>query len=117
MVCQHHWPLRAFTLHEPGDAPRVIIAKGRDRWALEALIAAGPEGCTPLHGPALRWSAYIFNLRALGVSIDTITEKHGGPFAGHHARYVLRCNVTAGREGFDPFCPFCGSGAIKGGAA
>src|SRR5262249_54074389 len=25
--------------------------------------------------------------------IDTITERHGGPFAGHHARYVLRSRI------------------------
>ena len=40
-----------------------------------------------------------YTLRALGVAIDTITEKHGGPFAGHHARYVLASHVAAGREG------------------
>ncbi|MBB1498538.1 hypothetical protein H5394_10340 [Paracoccus sp. MC1862] len=99
MTFQRQWPARAFTIRCEGDAPCLIIAKGRDRWALEALMAAGPNGCTPINNPAPRWAAYIHNLRALGVAIDTITEKHGGPFAGHHARYVLRCHVTAGREG------------------
>ena len=67
MTCQNPWPARAFTLHEPGEPARVIIAKGRDRWALEALMAVGPKGCTPLHNPAPRWAAYVHNLRALGV--------------------------------------------------
>ena len=111
---QNHWPVRAFTIRNGGEAPCVIIAKGRARWALEALMAAGPEGCTPIINPAPRWAAYVHNLRCLGVAIDTITEKHGGPFAGHHARYVLACNVTAGRDGFDPFA---GTGAMNGGDA
>ena len=114
MTCQNPWPPRAFTIRSEGDAPCVIIAKGRDRWALEALMAAGPKGCTPICKPAPRWAAYVHNLRALGVAIDTITEKHGGPFSGHHARYVLACNVTAGRDGFDPFA---GTGAMNGGDA
>lgn len=114
MTLQSHWPARAFTIRREGDAPRVIITKGRDRWALEALMTAGPKGCTPLHNPAPRWAAYVHNLRALGVAIETITEKHGGPFAGHHARYVLRCDAAPGREGFDPFA---GAGGTQGGAA
>lgn len=113
MTFQRQWPARAFTIRSEGDAPCVIIVQGRDRRALEALIAAGPEGCTPICNPAPRWAAYVHNLRVLGVAIDTITEKHDGPFAGHHARYVLRCHVTAGREGFDPSC---GSHGMKGGA-
>ena len=114
MTFRKQRPERAFTIRSEGDAPRVITAKVRDRWALEALMAAGPNGCAPIADPAPRWAAYVHNLRALDVAIDTITEKHGGPFAGHHARYVLRCNVTAGREGFDPFA---GTGTMKGGAA
>ena len=93
------WPARAFTIRSEGKASCVIIAKGRDRWALEALMHAEPKGCTPITTPGPRWSAYVFNLRALGVRIETVTEPHDGPFAGHHARYVLRCNVTAGRKG------------------
>lgn len=99
MTFHRQWPARAFTIRREGEPPRVVTAKGRDRWALETLMAAGPKGCTPLHNPAPRWAAYIHNLRALGIRIDTITEPHGGPFAGHHARYVLRDNVSPGREG------------------
>lgn len=98
MAFRTTWPLRAFTIRDGSEPPRVISVQGRDRWALEALAAAGPKGCTPLRNPAPRWSAYIFNLRKIGVAIDTITENHDGPFAGHHGRYVLACNVTPGRE-------------------
>jgi hypothetical protein len=71
-----------------------ISTTGRDQWALECLIEAGPKGCTPLDQPGPRWSAYVFNLRALGLEIETVTERHDGPFKGHHARYVLRSHVA-----------------------
>ena len=29
-----------------------------------------------------------------GIVIETIRETHGGPFAGQHARYVLRSLIT-----------------------
>jgi len=73
---------------------RTISVKGREEWALRCLIAAGQKGCTPLDTPGPRWSAYIHDLRAMGVEIETINEKHGGPFRGTHARYVLRSHVT-----------------------
>lgn len=71
-----------------------ITVKGRDRWALEELRKAGARGCTPIENPAPRWSAYIHNLRELGVEIETIIEPHGGDFAGYHGRYVLRSGVA-----------------------
>ena len=76
-----------------GESFRIVV-KGRDRWALEQLRRAGARGCTPIHNPAPRWSAYIFNLRERGLEIETITEPHGGEFSGHHARYVLRSGVA-----------------------
>lgn len=76
-----------------GEGP-FLTAKGRDAWCLMALIAAGPKGCTPIERPAPRWSAYVHNLRNLGVLVETIHEPHSGPFAGHHGRYVLRSAVT-----------------------
>lgn len=76
-----------------GDPFRIVVS-GRDRWALEQLRRAAAQGCTPIHNPAPRWSAYIFNLRELGLEIETITEPHGGEFSGHHARYVLRSGVA-----------------------
>ena len=74
---------------EAGDS-FTIEAKGRDAWALNRLRKAGARGCTPITEPAPRWSAYVHNLRALGVPIETVMEQHGGQFAGNHGRYVLR---------------------------
>lgn len=71
-----------------------ITVQGRNRWALEHLIAAGRRGCTPLDTPGLRWSSYILDLRQMGVEIDTKREHHDGPFEGTHARYVLRSSVS-----------------------
>ena len=45
--------------------------------------------------PMPRWSHYVFCLHSeFGAVIETVTEKHGGPYAGTHARYVLRSSVT-----------------------
>ncbi|MBO9100345.1 MULTISPECIES: winged helix domain-containing protein [unclassified Rhizobium] len=66
---------------------------GRDAWALRNLVNAGSNGCTPIDNPAPRWSHYTWKLRRAGFVIETIDEKHGGPFAGSHARYVLRSQV------------------------
>ena len=94
MNYQLHRPERPFTIRREGEEPRKVWVKGRDRRALEALIDAGPRGCTSFHNPAPRWPAYIFNLSVLDFAIDSLTEAHGGPFAGHHARCVLRDSVT-----------------------
>ncbi len=77
-----------------GGDPFRIVVSGRDRWALEELRKAGAKGCTPIDNPAPRWSAYVFNLRELGVPVETIHEPHGGEFSGTHARYVLRGQAT-----------------------
>lgn len=76
-----------------------IAVSGRTRWALDRLRAAGESGCTPITQPAPRWAAYVHNLRELGLAIETVHEKHGGEFAGTHARYVLRCQVAPARIG------------------
>lgn len=72
---------------------RTKTFEGRMAWTLGQLIEAGPTGCTPITHPAPRWSDYVFKLRREGVSIETIHEPHGGVYAGHHARYVLRSPV------------------------
>ena len=72
---------------------RDLPFEGRDAWALTQLLAAGNSGCTPIDNPAPRWSHYIFKLRRGGIDVETIHEAHGGPFAGHHARYVLRSRI------------------------
>ncbi|MBZ0129635.1 MAG: hypothetical protein K8F59_11015 [Rhodobacteraceae bacterium] len=83
---------------DAGDSFRIVVS-GRDRWALEELRRAGDKGCTPIDNPAPRWSAYVFNLRELGLEIETLSEPHGGDFAGHHGRYVLRSGVTPDWKG------------------
>lgn len=72
---------------------REMRFKGRDAWALDALIASGDVGCTPIDHPGPRWSHYVFKLRRAGLDVETVTEAHGGPYKGTHARYVLRSNV------------------------
>ncbi len=75
----------------PDGAPITVV--GRDAWALRNLVGAGAAGCTPIDHPGPRWSHYIFKLRGFGFVIETVDEKHGGPFPGSHARYVLRSQV------------------------
>ena len=88
------WGTAHFIIQIENQEPKTITVSGRDRWALEALIAAGDKGCTPIETPGPRWSGYTFNLRQLGVPVETVTEPHGGPFKGNHARYVLRATVS-----------------------
>lgn len=76
-----------------GTKTFTLTVTGRDEWALKNLASAGKVGLTPITRPAPRWSAYVHNLRNLGVDIETIHEPHGGEFAGTHARYVLHDSV------------------------
>jgi hypothetical protein len=64
--------------------------KGRAAWALSELIFAGKAGITSLERPAPRLAHYVFLLRRSGIVVETLNEGHGGPFSGHHARYILR---------------------------
>ncbi|KQV39172.1 MULTISPECIES: hypothetical protein [unclassified Rhizobium] len=80
----------------PDGATITVI--GRDAWALRNLVRAGAAGCTSIDHPGPRWSHYVFKLRGFGFLIDTINENHGGPFAGTHARYVLRSAVQILRD-------------------
>jgi hypothetical protein len=81
-------------LQLPNSDTRVLRLVGRDAWALMELVRCGPRGCTPIDNPGPRWSAYIHNLRKVAFAIVTVTEPHGGSFAGTHARYVLKSSVT-----------------------
>ncbi|GLS18761.1 hypothetical protein GCM10007874_17780 [Labrys miyagiensis] len=72
--------------------------EGRAAWALSNLIKAGSKGCTPIENPAPRWSHYVFLLRRAGLVVETVTENHGGAYAGHHARYVLRSPIEVLQE-------------------
>lgn len=77
-----------------GGAGLPISFRGRDAWALDALIQAGERGVTPIERPAPRWSHYIHRLRQAGLIVETIHEAHTGAYAGHHGRYVLRSVVV-----------------------
>ena len=76
-----------------GGSFTLNAVQGRVAWALDRLIAAGPTGCTPITEPSPRWSAYVHDLRGLGVLIETVPERHSGAYSGTHGRYVLRCDV------------------------
>jgi hypothetical protein len=82
-----------FAFHSGDGSPQILELSGREEWALSSLISAGNHGCTPIDSPGPRWSDYVFKLRRRGIDIATITEAHSGPYAGHHARYVLRSKV------------------------
>lgn len=71
------------------EQPRSVALIGREAWAMLELVEAGATGCTPITHPGPRWSDYVFRLRKHGFRVETINEKHGGAFAGSHARYVL----------------------------
>lgn len=81
-----------------GDAFNIAVL-GRVKWALDQLRSAGLRGCTPILHPAPRWSAYVFDLRELGVPIETVREPHEGDYPGSHGRYVLRAIVTPAEGG------------------
>jgi len=59
-------------------------------WALLELKTANDNGCTSIEHPGPRWSGYVHKLRKAGIVVETIREKHGGPFSGQHARHLLR---------------------------
>ena len=82
------------TLWKMSDREIEKTLNGRNAWALSELIKAGEKGCTPIDNPAPAWAAYVQNLRAMDFHIVTITEPHGGPFKGHHGRYVLNSDVS-----------------------
>ncbi len=67
--------------------------QGREAWTLDKLAKAGESGVTPIERPAPRWSHYVYSLRGQGVEIETIREKHKGPYPGTHARYRLASKV------------------------
>ena len=82
------------TVFRDGTRPHRIACIGRVAWAILSLMRAGKKGCTPIDRPAPRWSDYVFKARGLGFNIETVHEGHEGPFAGHHARYVLHDRVA-----------------------
>lgn len=75
------------------EQSRTFELKGRLGWAMVQLAEAGAKGVTPITRPAPRWSGYVFDLRELGIPIETIMEPHEGNYPGLHARYVLSCDA------------------------
>jgi hypothetical protein len=72
-----------------------IEFKGRPAWTLNKLISAGMGGISAAELPAgIRLSHYILKLRQGGIPVATDREKHGGKFAGNHARYRLETNLA-----------------------
>jgi len=83
-----------FEVTAENSRKRHLALTGRKAWALAELVKAGADGCTPITHPGPRWSAYVHGLRhEYQLKIDTVHEKHSGPFPGCHARYVLRSDV------------------------
>ncbi len=76
------------------DTDETLRLKGREAWTLSCLIEAGESGLTPLDRPAPRWSGYVYALRKRGLDIDTVDERHSGPYPGAHGRYILRTPLT-----------------------
>ena len=70
-----------------------LTARGREAWCLKRLVESGERGVSALEDVGPRLSHYIHKLRRAGLTIETIEERHGGPFAGIHGRYVLRTPV------------------------
>jgi hypothetical protein len=76
------------------DTGETLRLKGREAWTLACLMDVGERGVTPLDRPAPRWSAYVHSLRKRGLVIDTLDERHTGPYPGAHGRYVLQTPLT-----------------------
>lgn len=71
-----------------------VTLRGRERWTMERLMAAGRFGVSSFDNLGPRTSHYIFKLRGYGFSIETKSEPHGGEFPGYHARYHLQSKVS-----------------------
>ncbi len=74
------------------DGP--IQAVGREGETLLMLVCGGEQGVSAYDfpgGPPFRLSAYVHDLRRMGLAIRTEREPHAG---GVHALYVLETPVT-----------------------
>ncbi|RDJ12435.1 winged helix domain-containing protein [Rhizobium grahamii] len=70
-----------------------ITVVGREYWILRKLVDAGEAGVSSLENIGPRVAHYVFKLRGYGLAIETIIEKHGGAYPGHHARYRLHSKL------------------------
>lgn len=78
-----------------GDIFRVVVSN-RVRRALDPLRTAS---CTPIDNSAPRWSAYIFDLRGMGIEAETIHQPDEGELSGSHGCCVLRSTVMHAAQG------------------
>jgi hypothetical protein len=76
-------------------AERICEVEGQEARTLVALHGAGDVGVTALEVStwALRLAHYVMKLKKLGLTIETVREKHAGPVPGWHGRYILRSHV------------------------
>jgi hypothetical protein len=90
---RHQSYVKKLTVQIGGTEGIVLAFRARLAWALLCLIDAGQTGVAPLERPAPRWSQYIALLRQRGLAIETVFERHGGPYAGRRGRYVLHSSI------------------------
>jgi hypothetical protein len=93
------WGRTDFHVQNLDGPEKQVMVGGRKRWALGCLVATGKSGYTLNERPGPRWPAYVFDLRNMGVGIETIREPHGGLSGGTPARYFLRSQVTRAEGG------------------
>jgi Helix-turn-helix domain len=88
-------PIRKFPrVCARAEDSRLILAVGREGETLVRLVEKGSKGLRAYDfagGPPFRLSAYIHDLRGMGLSIRTEREEHA---TGWHAVYVLETAVT-----------------------
>ena len=85
-------PVVTFTSRPPGSLPGIVT--GREAETLIKLVQYGPTGLTAYDfagGPPFRLPAYVANLRARPLEIETLREEHD---CGWHGRYVPHTPVT-----------------------
>ncbi|WP_249688510.1 hypothetical protein [Microvirga sp. 3-52] len=87
----HNQPVVAMMFLHEGQEIQII---GREAWMLDLLKTRGDKGVTTIEVPGARMSHYVMKLRRKGLDIETADERHSGPFAGSHGRYVLRPSIT-----------------------
>ena len=101
MTVHDRWGPRAFMVRNPEMQASPVTVRDRRRSALEALMAAGDAGCTPIDHPAPRWAAYLNDLRGRGLEIETLTEPHAGPKASAGSATRRRQSSRAGARNRD----------------
>jgi len=85
--------VKKLTVRIGGAGGTILKFRDRSAWALLCLIKAGKAGVAPFERPAPRWSLYVSIFRQKGLAIETVFERHGGPYAGRRGRYVLHSPI------------------------